>query len=111
MAIIVRQVALLDRKTGLSLPPPSSLIGMDRHTQEPNISKQMIRQRPEVLECSLVTGMDADYQQGGGTGHGSLPEIPPRPADPHRRRHQRALQLQAQPRCYPALSYPEHLRS
>ena len=60
---IVRQVALLDRKKlGLSLTA-FVLIGMDRHTPERFEHFQaVIRQCPEVLECSLVTGMDADYQ-------------------------------------------------
>lgn len=36
---------------------------MDRHTPERFENfEQAIRQWPEVLECSLVTGMDADYQ-------------------------------------------------
>lgn len=36
---------------------------MDRHTPErfENFQSQ-ICQWPEVLECSLITGMDADYQ-------------------------------------------------
>ena len=60
---IVRQVALLDRKKlGLSLTA-FVLIGMDRHTPERfEHFQEVIRQCPEVLECSLVTGMDADYQ-------------------------------------------------
>ena len=36
---------------------------MDRHTPERfEHFQEVIRQCPEVLECSLVTGMDADYQ-------------------------------------------------
>ncbi|WP_437882757.1 Lrp/AsnC family transcriptional regulator [Pseudomonas sp. LRF_L74] len=60
---IVRQVALLDRKKlGLSLTA-FVLIGMDRHTPERfEHFQSVIRQCPEVLECSLVTGVDADYQ-------------------------------------------------
>ena len=60
---ILRQVALLDRKKlGLSLTA-YVLIGMDRHTPERFEGFEgAIRQCPEVLECSLVTGMDADYQ-------------------------------------------------
>ena len=60
---ILGQVALLDRKKlGLSLTA-YVLIGMDRHTPERFEHFQAaIRQCPEVLECSLVTGMDADYQ-------------------------------------------------
>lgn len=61
--IILRQVALLDRKKlGLTLTAYVQ-IGMDRHTPERFENfEQAIRQWPEVLECSLVTGMDADYQ-------------------------------------------------
>jgi len=60
---ILRQVALLDRsKLGLTLTA-YVLVGMDRHTPERFEGFQKaIRQCPEVLECSLVTGMDADYQ-------------------------------------------------
>ena len=39
------------------------LIGMDRHTPERFENfENSIRQWPEVLECNLITGMDADYQ-------------------------------------------------
>ena len=60
---ISRQVALLDRKMlGLSLTA-YVLIGMDRHTPERfEHFQDEIRKCPEVLECCLVTGMDADYQ-------------------------------------------------
>lgn len=60
---ILRQVALLDRKSlGLTLTA-HVLIGMDRHTPERfEHFEQIISQHPEVLECSLITGMDADYQ-------------------------------------------------
>jgi Lrp/AsnC family leucine-responsive transcriptional regulator len=60
---ILRQVALLDRKQiGLSLTA-YVLIGMDKHTPERfEHFQDVIRGCPEVLECSLVTGMDADYQ-------------------------------------------------
>ncbi|WP_373416370.1 Lrp/AsnC family transcriptional regulator [Pseudomonas sp. ABC1] len=60
---ISRQVALLDRKhLGLSLTA-YVLIGMDRHTPERfEHFQEEIRRCPEVLECCLVTGMDADYQ-------------------------------------------------
>jgi Lrp/AsnC family leucine-responsive transcriptional regulator len=60
---IVRQVALLDRKKlGLSLTA-YVMIGMDRHTPERFEHFQaVISQHPEVLECCLVTGMEADYQ-------------------------------------------------
>lgn len=60
---ILKHVALLDRKKlGLTLTA-YVLIGMDRHTPErfENFQTQ-ICQWPEVLECSLITGMDADYQ-------------------------------------------------
>ncbi|MCY1453947.1 DNA-binding transcriptional activator DecR [compost metagenome] len=60
---IARQVALLDsKKLGLSLTA-FVLIGMDRHTPERfEHFQEIIGKCPEVLECSLVTGMDADYQ-------------------------------------------------
>ena len=60
---ITGQVALLDRKKlGLSLTA-YVLIGMDRHTPERfEHFQEEIRKCPEVLECCLVTGMDADYQ-------------------------------------------------
>lgn len=60
---IQRQVAILDRKKlGLTLTA-YVLIGMDRHTPErfANFQKN-ISQCSEVLECSLITGMEADYQ-------------------------------------------------
>lgn len=60
---INRQVALLNsRKLGLSLTA-FVMIGMDRHTPERFAGfESAIRERPEVLDCCLVTGMDADYQ-------------------------------------------------
>ncbi|UAW99203.1 Lrp/AsnC family transcriptional regulator [Halopseudomonas nanhaiensis] len=60
---IARQVALLDpAKLGLKLTA-FVLIGMDRHTPERFAGfEQVIRDCPEVLDCCLVTGMDADYQ-------------------------------------------------
>lgn len=60
---ITRQVALLNpKKLGLTLTA-YVLIGMDRHTPERFANFQShILQWPEVLECSLITGMDADYQ-------------------------------------------------
>jgi len=60
---IVRRVALLNRKKlGLSLTA-FVLIGMDRHTPERFEHFQaLIRKCPQVVECALVTGMDADYQ-------------------------------------------------
>jgi len=60
---IVRQVALLNRKKlGLSLTA-FVLIGMDKHTPERfEHFQSLIRKCPQVVECALVTGMDADYQ-------------------------------------------------
>lgn len=60
---IRQQVALLDPgMLGLSLTA-FVMIGMDRHTPERFEGfEQVIRNCPEVLDCSLVTGMDADYQ-------------------------------------------------
>lgn len=60
---ILRQVTLLDRKKlGLTLTA-YVLIGMDKHTPDRfEHFQEAIRQCPEVLECSLITGMDADYQ-------------------------------------------------
>ena len=38
------------------------MIGMDRHTPERFAGfEKVIGQCPEVLDCCLVTGMDADY--------------------------------------------------
>ncbi len=55
--------AMLDaRKLGLSLMALLH-ISMDRHTPERfDHFEQRIRELPEVLECLLVTGHDADYQ-------------------------------------------------
>lgn len=55
--------ALLDAKQlGLSLMALIH-ISMDRHTPERfDNFEQRIRDLPEVLECLLVTGHDADYQ-------------------------------------------------
>ncbi|MCW8918309.1 MAG: Lrp/AsnC family transcriptional regulator [Gammaproteobacteria bacterium] len=55
--------ALLDAKQlGLSLMALIH-ISMDRHTPERfDNFEQRIRELPEVLECLLVTGHDADYQ-------------------------------------------------
>jgi Lrp/AsnC family leucine-responsive transcriptional regulator len=61
--IIERRVTLLDRrKLGLSLTAIIQ-IGMDRHTPErfENFEKK-VASYPEVLECYLITGQDADYQ-------------------------------------------------
>lgn len=60
---IVRQVALLDpQKLGLTLTA-FVMIGMDRHTPDRFANfEEAVRKCPEVMSCSLVTGMDADYQ-------------------------------------------------
>ncbi len=55
--------ATLDaKKLGLSLTA-LVLISMDQHTPERlNNFESRIMQIPEVLECLLITGQDADYQ-------------------------------------------------
>ena len=55
--------AMLDaKKLGLSLMALIH-ISMDRHTPERfDNFEQRIRDLPEILECLLVTGHDADYQ-------------------------------------------------
>ena len=55
--------AMLDaRQLGLSLMALIH-ISMDRHTPERFENfEQRVRDLPEVLECLLVTGQDADYQ-------------------------------------------------
>ncbi|MFP3978223.1 MULTISPECIES: Lrp/AsnC family transcriptional regulator [Marinobacter] len=60
--IIVRTAAVLDhKKLGLSLTV-ILLIGMDRHTPERFASfEEQVNEYPEILECYLVTGHDADY--------------------------------------------------
>ncbi|GGE60727.1 transcriptional regulator [Streptosporangium jomthongense] len=60
--IIVRTVTVLDhKKLGLSLTV-IILIGMDRHTPERFAAfEEQVSEYPEVLECYLVTGHDADY--------------------------------------------------
>lgn len=60
---ILRQVTLLNpARLGLKLTA-FVLIGMDRHTPERFAGfEKVIRDCPEVLDCCLVTGMDADYQ-------------------------------------------------
>ncbi|SOB75081.1 Lrp/AsnC family transcriptional regulator, leucine-responsive regulatory protein [Marinobacter sp. LV10R510-11A] len=60
--IIVRTVTILDhKKLGLSLTA-IILIGMDRHTPERFAAfEEKVAEYPEVLECYLVTGHDADY--------------------------------------------------
>ncbi len=60
--IIVRQVTILDhKKLGLSLTA-IILIGMDRHTPERFATfERQVGEYPEVQECYLITGQDADY--------------------------------------------------
>jgi Lrp/AsnC family leucine-responsive transcriptional regulator len=55
--------ALLDaKKLGLSLMALIH-ISMDKHTPERfNNFEEKVAQIPEVLECLLITGQDADYQ-------------------------------------------------
>lgn len=61
--IILRRVTLLDRKKlGLSLTVILN-IGMDRHTPERfEQFEEAVAAFPEVQECYLVTGQEADYQ-------------------------------------------------
>jgi Lrp/AsnC family leucine-responsive transcriptional regulator len=61
--IILKRVTLLDRKKlGLSLTVMLS-IGMDRHTPERfEQFEAAVAALPEVQECYLVTGQEADYQ-------------------------------------------------
>lgn len=60
--VIVRTATVLDhKKLGLSLTV-IILIGMDRHTPERfSAFEDQVSEYPEVLECYLVTGHDADY--------------------------------------------------
>jgi Lrp/AsnC family leucine-responsive transcriptional regulator len=60
--IIERRVALLDRRRlGLSLTAIIQ-ISMDRHTPERfEAFESKLRGYPEVQECYLITGQDADY--------------------------------------------------
>ncbi|TGN41456.1 Lrp/AsnC family transcriptional regulator [Marinobacter confluentis] len=60
--IILRQVTILDhKKLGLSLTA-IILIGMDRHTPERFAEfEAKVGEYPEVQECYLITGQDADY--------------------------------------------------
>ena len=60
---IQRQVALLaPQKLGLKLTA-YVLVGMDRHTDDRfSHFEQVVSSHPEVQECCLVTGVDADYQ-------------------------------------------------
>jgi Lrp/AsnC family leucine-responsive transcriptional regulator len=61
--IIAGYRAMLDaRKLGLNLIAFVS-ISMDRHTPERFANfDALVTAMPEVLECSLITGRDADYQ-------------------------------------------------
>ena len=61
--IILKRVTLLDRKKlGLSLTVILN-IGMDRHTPERfEAFEHAVAALPEVQECYLVTGQEADYQ-------------------------------------------------
>lgn len=60
--VIARYVTLLDQsKLGLKL---TAIIGitMDRHTPERfSHFEERVREFPEVMECSIVTGQAADY--------------------------------------------------
>ena len=60
--IILRQVTILDhKKLGLALTA-IILIGMDRHTPERFAEfEAAVGDFPEVQECYLITGQDADY--------------------------------------------------
>ncbi len=60
--VILERVTILDhKKLGLSLTA-IILIGMDRHTPERfKTFEEQVGQYPEVQECYLVTGHDADY--------------------------------------------------
>ena len=60
--VIEKRVTLLDRrKLGLSLTVLIQ-ISMDRHTPERfEAFEAKIKSYPEVLECYLITGQDADY--------------------------------------------------
>ena len=60
--IILRRVALLDRK-GLGLTLTALLqISMDRHTPERFANfEDIVKRCPEVQTCYLITGQQADY--------------------------------------------------
>jgi len=60
--IIRRRVTILDhKKLGLALTA-IILIGMDRHTPERFAHfEERVASYPEVQECYLITGQDADY--------------------------------------------------
>ncbi|APZ42745.1 Lrp/AsnC family transcriptional regulator [Acidihalobacter ferrooxydans] len=61
--IILRRVTLLDRrKLGLSLTVLVH-ISMDRHTPDRfDNFEQKVRGFPQVQECYIITGQEADYQ-------------------------------------------------
>lgn len=61
--IVLRRVTLLDqRKLGLSLTVLVH-ISMDRHTPERFAAfEEKVRGYPEVQECYIITGQEADYQ-------------------------------------------------
>ena len=62
IAVLLQRSVGDQKLLGLSLTA-YVLIGMDRHTPERFENfEAAIRNLPQVLECSLVTGMDADYQ-------------------------------------------------
>ncbi|SFM52338.1 Lrp/AsnC family transcriptional regulator [Marinobacter zhejiangensis] len=60
--VIVKRAIILDhKKLGLSLTA-ILLIGMDRHTPERFAAfEEQVSGYPEVQECYLITGHDADY--------------------------------------------------
>ena len=60
--VILRRVTLLERSR-LNLALTALIqISMDRHTPERFANFEgKVRQYPEVLECYLITGQDADY--------------------------------------------------
>ncbi|MBD3641340.1 MAG: Lrp/AsnC family transcriptional regulator [Marinobacter sp.] len=60
--VILRRATILDhKKLGLSLTA-IILIGMDRHTPERFAAfEEKVAGYPEVQECYLITGQDADY--------------------------------------------------
>jgi Lrp/AsnC family transcriptional regulator, leucine-responsive regulatory protein len=61
--VILRRVTLLDRrKLGLTLTVLVH-ISMDRHTPERFAAfEETVRSYPEVQECYIITGQEADYQ-------------------------------------------------
>jgi Lrp/AsnC family leucine-responsive transcriptional regulator len=61
--VVLGRVTLLDRrKLGLTLTALIN-ISMDRHTPERfEAFEKKIREYPEIQECYLITGQEADYQ-------------------------------------------------